>query len=134
MVHSDLKQNQPKKSCKAGVRYAAVLPAVRGFRRGTTRPGASPLGLERGRKPRIPLILNGEGTSILILIFLGHSGASKSVIRSEIRRARAGGFWREKRQAGGGARGGAQACGEAVGTFTADPPVLRDCWVLLLTF
>ena len=69
----------------------------------------------------------------MILIFLGHSGASKSVIRSEIRRARAGGFWREKRQAGGGARGGAQACGEAVGTFTADPPVLRDCWVLLLT-
>ena len=26
------------------------------------------------------------------------------------------------------ARAGAQACGEAVGTFTADPPVLRDCY------
>eukprot|EP01043_Picozoa_sp_COSAG02_P035992 COSAG02_NODE_2610_length_8431_cov_94.540206_3_plen_51_part_00 len=38
----------------------------------------------------------------------------------------AGAFWREKRQAGGGARGGAQACGEAVESFIADPPVLRE--------
>ena len=62
MVHSNLKQNQPEKSCIFGVSYAAVLPEARGFRHGTTRPGASPLGLERGRKPRMRLILNGEGS------------------------------------------------------------------------